>query len=347
MTLGLNSAHSQSSPNLGFNWHRGYLVAHRPLVEGLRLNRINGFDISIGKRVSGKQDWHWEYGMPNTGIYFGIWDLGNKHQLGYSYSVIPYVDFSIHEGRVARLGLKFGWGIGVVENKFDAETNYKNVAIGSRVNNSILLHPTVGIKIAHAHSIKFGLSLTHYSNGSFETPNLGINVASATLGYSFQFNQDTIARKEPVELKRSRSDFLFGSFFSKEVAPADGDKYAVATLFAERMWQTTNKFSFGGGIDIFFDKSLSQRSNYQEEDGVLGLIRAGVHGGTEMHLGNTSIVLGIGSYLYSGIRSESVYHRFGIRQKLNPRWSACLHVKSHWAKADFMEIGIGRTFNRR
>jgi hypothetical protein len=345
--LTLSPAMGQNNITVEPTWHRGYLVAHRPLVEGLRKDRVNGFDLSIGRQVSGKKSWHWDYGLPKAGIYFGAWNLGNNDYLGNAYSLVPYVDFKVHQWQGVRLGMKFGWGIGVAEKKFDAETNYKNVAIGSRVNNSILLHPTLGFSIAKKHEIKLGLSLTHYSNGSFETPNLGVNMASFTLGYAFNKSTEPLpTRTEMDAVEKGVNDFVFGSFFVKEVAPADGAKYGVASLFAERMWRTSNKFSFGGGIDLFYDKSLSQRFNYDESNGFLELIRSGIHAGTEMHLGNTALVLSIGSYVYSGVKSESVYHRFGIRQNINPNWTAGIHVKSHWGKADFMEIGIGRKFTK-
>lgn len=345
VAIAQSPAKGQTKVSMEPTWHRGYLVAHRPLVEGLRKDRVNGFDISVGKQVSGKKSWHWDYGLPKAGIYFGAWNLGNKDYLGNAYSLVPYVDFKVHEWKRIRLGMKFGWGIGVAEKKFDAETNYKNVAIGSRVNNAIVLHPALGFFVAKKHEIKVGLSLTHYSNGSFETPNLGINMAAITLGYAFNKPDEALPpRIQPDTTDQGASNFLFGSFFVKEVAPADGSKYAVATLFAERMWRTSNKFSFGGGVDVFYDKSLSQRFNYEASNGLLELIRSGLHVGTEMHLGNTALVLSVGSYVYSGVKSESVYHRFGIRQKINSRWTACVHVKSHWGKADFMEIGIGRKF---
>ena len=189
-----------------------------------------------------------------------------------------------------------------------------------------------------------GLSLTHYSNGSFETPNLGINMAALTLSLSLKLGSDSLTSRKEIPYEKDQQWQLFASAFAKEVAPADGDKFMVGTLMAEHMWRRSAKFSFGAGGDVFLDKSLSEEDSFKESNGFLGYIRSGVHASTEMHVGRTALVLAMGGYLYSGVTGETFYHRFGIRQQIGERYLVCMHVKSHWGKADFMEFGIARVW---
>jgi hypothetical protein len=328
--------------------HRGHMIVHRPLVDGLQSERIKGYEVSLYGRVSGKKQWHHDYKIPFGGIYAGWWNLGNKNTLGYSFSIVPFIDFKLSSGKKTSFNLKFGWGIGINEKKFDAENNYKNVVIGSKINNSILLHPTFSYRFTEKTCVKVGLSLFHLSNGSFENPNLGINLISFTTGLVFGFGNDTVyAPFSQKEGEIKHEAFVYGSMFAKEIAPPDGKRYTTASLVFDHMWKTSRKMSFGGGVDVFYDKSLTQRSNYNEQDGILGIIRSGIHGGTEMRIGSTSIILNMGAYFYSGAGGESIFHRFGIRQKLKQKWALVLHVKSHWGKADHMEIGIGRSLSNR
>ncbi|MFM7177736.1 MAG: acyloxyacyl hydrolase [Bacteroidota bacterium] len=327
--------------------HKGYLLAHRPMVEGLRQDRVRGFDLSISRRTDGSKDWHHQYNFPEAGLYIGVWNLGNREELGTGISLIPYVDFPLARHRNSAWVIKFGWGVGFIEKKFDAEDNYKNVAVGSRINNAILLHPRYQFNISKSLALATGISLTHYSNGSFESPNLGVNMAALTLSLSLKLGADTLSMHKDTIMEKGRQWQLFASAFAKEVAPADGDKYVVGTLMGEHMWRRTNKFSFGVGADVFFDKSFSGKDGFKESNGLLGYIRTGVHASTEMHVGRTALVLAMGSYVYSGVIGETFYHRFGIRQQIGERYLLCMHVKSHWGKADFMEFGVARIWKNK
>lgn len=345
LTCSTNRLSGQTS--ISTSAHKGYLLAHRPMVEGLRQDRVRGFDLSISKGADGSKDWHHQYNFPEAGLYIGIWNLGNSEELGTGLSLIPYVDFPLVRRRNSAWMMKLGWGAGFIEKKFDAEDNYKNVAIGSRVNNAILLHPRYQFNLSKSMAIATGLSLTHYSNGSFETPNLGINMAALTLSLSLKLGSDSLISRKEIPVEKNRQWQLFASGFVKEVAPADGSKYLVGTLMGEHMWRRSKKFSFGAGADVFLDKSLSEEDSFKESNGFLGYIRTGVHASTEMHVGHTALVLAMGGYLYSGVIGESFYHRFGIRQQVGERYLLCMHVKSHWGKADFMEFGVARVWKSK
>ncbi|MFZ9943646.1 MAG: acyloxyacyl hydrolase [Bacteroidia bacterium] len=334
--------------DLTLTGHRGHLLAHRPLVEGLRQDPVRGVDLSVSHRTRGQQDWHHAYNFPTIGLYAGFWNLGNREKLGSATALIPYIDFPLIGNGQSGLTLQFGWGMGFMEKKFDAENNYKNTAIGSRFNNALLLHPKYRFALMPSLDMSLGISLTHYSNGSYETPNLGINMASFTLGLTGKFYKDTIPspQRQTIAREQTAEWLLFGSVFAKEVAPADGKKYGVATLMTERLWRRTPKISFGVGGDVFLNGALVRRDNYNADEGITELIRSGIHGTLGMHVGKTMLILSMGGYVYSGIVGESFYHRFGLRYRLSERWLACMHVKSHWGKADFMEFGVARSWKR-
>jgi hypothetical protein len=339
-------AHAQYS--LTLNGHLGHLVAHRSTIEGLRNSSLTGIDLTLSHRTNGSKDWHHQYKFPETGIYVAWWNLGNPEKLGSAVSVIPFIDFKVTGSKKSALNVQCGWGAGFLEKKFDADKNYKNTAIGSRLNNAILLHPRYRFALFPSIDLSLGLSLTHYSNGSFEKPNLGLNIVALTLGITGKFGKDTITQK-PLEIKPNNKSvewILFGSIFTKEVAPADGDKYVAITLMSERIWRRSKNFSYGFGGDLFYDHSFIQDENYNQSNGYWNMIRSGIHGTTEMQIGKTYLTLAMGAYLYSGVIGESMYHRFGIRHRIKDNWLLCMHVKSHWAKADFMEIGIARSWNR-
>lgn len=334
--------------SISANAHRGFLIAHRPIVEGLRNDKIRGYELSFSSRLSGKKQWHHDLNLPQWGVSSSFWNLGNKNTLGNAISVAPFIDFNLLKKRKLSINLKFGWGIGYIDKKFDADKNYKNVAIGSRINNSVTLYQSIVFKLAKNINVNLGISLSHYSNGSFEIPNLGINLVSLTTGVTLKFGTDSIYVPQIIDQpNRKRTSMIYCTSFLKEVGRPDDRKYLASNMVFETMWRSGKANSIGLGIDIFYDQSLSKKRDLEDKNGVLDLMRSGIHGGAELHIGKTSIVLNMGAYFYSGIVGESVYHRLGIRQKLNEKWSLLMHVKSHWGKADCMELGIGKVLNKK
>jgi hypothetical protein len=56
-------------------------------------------------------------------------------------------------------------------------------------------------------------------------------------------------------------------------------------------------------------------------------------------------VLGMGAYVKDRYQPDGpLYHRIGMRYQFSNGITANLVLKSHWAKADYVEWGIGYTF---
>ena len=160
-------------------YHRGFLIAHRPLVAPLQEDKINGLEMALTKQTNGDRLWHHIYGFPEMGLSLSLWDLGNKRMLGKSVALIPYLDFPVIDGRRIALDLKFGWGAGFIQKNFDAEDNYKNVAVGSNLNFALILQPHIKVNLSQRISFTGGISLTHYSNAACQKK-LNPSITSAT-----------------------------------------------------------------------------------------------------------------------------------------------------------------------
>jgi hypothetical protein len=329
-------------------YHRAFLIAHRPLVVPLQQDKINGFELCVSKSTDGSRDWHHVYRFPDTGISFAMWDLGNPGQLGRSITILPYLDFPLAGNSRSELKLKFGWGIGIIEKRFDSDENYKNVAVGSRMNNSLILQPHYNLRVSSQLTAHGGISLTHYSNGSIVVPNLGLNIAGITAGIKwtpYRFDRPEL-KKPPVSKSTRTSFFLSGS--SKQVYPAQGKNFFAATISGNRAYQISPKSAFGFGADLFYDHSIYRKLEQKEKslNNDFETLRGGIHGSYELGFGRVSISLNVGGYLYSKMNDGLFYHRFGLRYQFHEKLFACMNIKSHWGKADFMEWGIGYKVRR-
>jgi hypothetical protein len=331
-------------------YHRGFLIAHRPLVTPLQQNKINGFESAVTSQTTGSKPWHHIYGFPEIGLSIALWDLGNPEMLGNSIAVIPYLDFPMTQGRKASLDLKVGWGAGYIQKGFDADNNYKNVAVGSHLNFALILQPHLKLNLSERISFTGGISLTHYSNGSVATPNLGLNIASLTGGLSWRFREPaSIQMKQLPVFKKNNRYTVFLALSSKQIYPADGPSYLAGTISLNRSWQLTHKSAFGTGADLFYDHSIYRKMEDQnlKLNSSAEAFRGGVHGSYEMVISDLSVFICMGGYLYSKINDGLFYHRVGLRYQLNKKLFATANIKAHWGKADYIEWGIGTRFRQK
>ena len=325
--------------------HYGFIVAHRPMIVPLQQDHISGFEAGISWLPDGNKEWHRIYGRPKAGVSLSIWDLGNPEQLGSAVSVIPYLDFPMAKGKKSAFDLKCGWGIGYVEKPFDAEKNHKNVAIGSHLNCALVVHPRFKTLITERLIFDCGISISHFSNGSFATPNLGLNLACVSGGLSYNFGKIKEALNDPLPpfFKSSRIAF-FAAAAMKQVYPADGKNYFACSVSGEKMWQISRKSAFGFGGDLFYDQSISQKLEERDKklNNSLESLRFGIHGGYEMAISDLSLVFNLGGYVYSKLSNDgSFYQRIGLRYRINERLFALFQLKAHWGKADYFEWGVG------
>ncbi len=331
--------------------HKGFLIAHRPMVVPLQQDHITGIETSLLIKTDGSRQWQQVYGYPEMGLSVAIWDLGNSNQLGTGVSLIPYLDFPLARGKKSSFDLKFGWGIGYIQKTFDADNNYKNVAIGSHLNCALTLQPRFKTRISEHLEFNGGLSLSHFSNGSVATPNLGLNLASVTggLAYTFGPEKSHVPAPLPPFLKSSRWTFFAGAAI-KQVYPADGKNYLAGSVSGNKSWQISRKSAFGVGLDFFYDRSIDQKLEEQnlELNNQLEAYRYGLYGSYEMVISDLSVIIHLGGYLYTKLDNDGTfYQRVGLRYRATEKIFVLMQLKSHWGKADFIEWGLGYRIDKQ
>lgn len=330
--------------------HHGFLIAHRPMVQPLQKNKTNAIELMLEQQTTGNKEWHHIYGFPKIGLSAALWELGNPEKLGKSVTLMPFVNFPLTRGRWMDFDFKFGWGLGYIEKKFDVEYNYKNVAIGTHLNSSLIAQPQLRFYLGNRVSLTTGIALTHYSNGSTATPNLGLNFASATAAIAWRFHDRmAIPERQLPEFKRSRRFTIFASAASKQIYPVNGPTYLAASLSVGYTWQISYKSAFGTGTDLFYDHSLYYKIRDQNLplNSSLEVFRGGFHGGYELTISKLTLLLNMGVYLYSKINDGPFYHRIGLRYRINRNIFVCSNIKAHWGKADFIEWGLGWRFDHK
>lgn len=340
-------ARTQSEWGYSYHLKMGTLAAHRGSMAELPEQLAWASEFSFFKHLHEPGSWVEDYKDPTVGATLFIGSVGNNNVLGrfaalYGFSELPLLSLKHFE-----LSWKFGTGLAVTNKKFDPIFNPDNIAIGSHLNMMIVMALKAQYRLKKS-SYSMGLDITHFSNSAFQVPNLGLNVPYLSLGYSRKIG--TVRNPEPNKkstfIRKKIYYGVSGIFSLKELMP-DGDrKYAIyaGNVFARSF--LAPKAGFEIGLDAF-----SNQSHIDFEPLVTktqwSLLQLGMYAAYFVPMNHIHFVFGMGVYLRDWYKPNGpIYHRIGVRYQWFNGLFGHMAIKSHWAKADYLELGLGFVFNR-
>jgi len=335
-----------------FSAHYGFLIAHRDDVRHLQTGHLKGAEVSFLKHTNGSKAWHNSFLYPEYGFSYMYFDLANEEVLGNAHALIIFANFPLKSGDKTLFYTKAGLGPGWIANPFDSDDNFKDIAIGSSGNLVAQFKLGLDRKVLGKSWVNLNTSLTHFSNGSIKVPNLGINLATLNIGFKHYFGEsitiNTATHKEPEPYWFNRVGFGGGI---KKVYPPDGELHPVHTLDFARMKNIRGKSLIGVGVDVFYNPALIDRLKNEDdsyESKTIDKFRSGVFGAYELQVSSLSILFDMGFYIHNSYKDDGfMYHRIGTRWALNEKFDLFWKLKTHFARADFMELGCEYKFGKK
>lgn len=307
-------------------------------------------EIDFVYRTEGCNPWHQLYKYPELGIGFMHFELGNPEQLGSLEALYPFADFRLNKpDSKFNLNMRVGVGLSYLTKPFDIVTNHKNNAIGSHLNGFVNLRLNAVFNVSKNFRINTGVGMSHASNGAMRTPNLGLNIPTVHLGMSYFIgNKNWVCVKDtlPPCVKTVRISAI-ASIGVKELEPPTGQKYTAYTLQLNAYKPLNYKNRIGGGIECVYNNALK---TVWEEDGVYDytfkdIFQVGAKIGYEFRVHRLSLPIEFGYYVYkTQSYNGKMFHRIGFRYNVTKHLIANLSLRTHWAKADYFEWGLGYEF---
>jgi len=326
----------------------GFILPHHSFFKFFNDKHPYAFNIETSKRLTGKKEWEQLYRYPAFGYGLYYCNLGNKKYFGEAYAIYGFINIPIIKKNEFSFNYTLAGGYSYLSKSFDIYDNYYNLAIGSPGNVYVNLALDTKWQLFENIIFDIGFGITHYSNGAVAKPNTGINVVTAHTGLIYKFNSTNYIKNEiQAHKKYYEYSVIYGAGI-RENAPPIGDKYFASSISFNSERGFWRKRKLGLGLDIFYDNSIITR--LAEEDSIfntneLDNFRSGIHFSHDLIFGKTSITMQIGTYFYDKYKNDGpIYNRFGIKHKLNKHWFANLALKTHFAKADFIECGFGYYF---
>ena len=154
------------------------------------------------------QEWAYRLRYPKTGLSFAITDYGNKEFIGYSASVMPFIEFGVLKKIIKNLNMNIGFGASYFTKSYNGyifsinnPINNNNRAISTKVTWSIKSFLYYDIIKNKQANWRIGAGFIHHSNGHTKLPNQGLNsfAFSVARQASYNFNNNKKLKNENPE----------------------------------------------------------------------------------------------------------------------------------------------------
>lgn len=331
-------------------YSKGFVLIHRATIGHLVKGYPDLYEFNLSKPTLGNKRWQQENNFPNVGITMQVMDFKNPSQLGYAFTAAPYVEIPLKkEDKWWRLSMRLAWGASYLNKKFDIVTNSKNIAIGSHVNAFVQFRWFLTLKLNNYMTVEPGFSFTHYSNGHMYNPNLGLNVVSLGTGLNILLPKArNVQRREPEATeplrvsKKNELLFAFAYGLNQRGVADSLNPTRMLTLTYHRRVRNTHTFIFG--TDLFYDDlyRIDYRYTLGHWPSFKEAMRVSVKAGYAYNIGNVSVPIEIGYYVYQKFNPDAVLvTRLGVRYFHPNGLSFMFGLRTHYAVAYNFELGVG------
>jgi len=328
-------------------YHYGMVIPFYDAIKYLVQENASGFELLFNFPTYGRDYWDMLYGYPRAGAGYSCWDLGNRNVFGTAHAIYGFFNAPIF-GFNDKLSLNYqiSFGASWLTKPFDIDDNYLNRAIGSHGNVYFRIGFDARYRIFRRTEFIIESGFSHLSSGKFKSPNYGLNALTGSMGINYLFgdaNRERLQPEIPPLVNRIRHSIIYAAGV-KVYDNLNGARYFISSLSYNLDWSWKHNRKLGAGADLFYDASIAEALAV---DGVnnqnnANFVRFGIHGSYALQYRKLMMKIMLGHYLYSKYTDLSlVYSRLALQYLLTNHLMLNVSLKSHMAKADFIEWGIG------
>jgi hypothetical protein len=336
--------------------HYGVIYAHSIHIQNTAGAHPRGFEFEFAKRVVDEKTKNYYSCFPRTGFTFSYFDFNTKI-LGKAYSLSYFLEPNYRLGRNCDFFIKAGAGLSYLTNPHDSIKNPANQTYSLPVNFFMCLGAGLNFKVDKHISFGVMASFQHNSNGGFAQPNRGINYPSASIAIKY----NPVDNSTPL-YKRTRDTSWKARRFNYDLSflysPKEGynqnwksERKFVVGINPEITWRVSTIDAVTAAAEVYYDEGLKS-IKYNLGDSSSNTF-AGILLGHEFLFRKIIFSQQLGFYfvkhtdVYTHLYSQpfpTIYHRWGLRYKLNPHWYIGFNMLVHNQVADFIDGRITYRF---
>ena len=333
------------------NYFYGSIWEHNPNISHLITDHPEGMLLHFSRKTYGELAWERRYNYPDVGFSLSYQNLKNEH-LGQNLGVYAHLGFYFLD---RHLLLKVGQGLAYAGNPYHPDLNYRNNAYGSRILSSTIFTGNLQFdQILGGIGFQTGISLIHYSNADFRSPNSSTNTIALSAGLNYLFDHQSsrqyIPREERVPLHAPvRFNVVLRSGVNTMgVIGSKSFPFLTLTAYADK--PLNHKSTLQAGAEFFFSRAMEEFIRYHalafpfdDSTGREDARRAGIFLGHQLSFRKLSLITQLGYYLYYPYDKYvgRVYNRIGLQREITGDLFGSVTVRSHGANAEAVELSIG------
>ncbi len=365
---GLCYAQSEFAPNdnggkstwsVAASWSHGRIIKHNSRFKPIVTESSSVWELYVGRHLAGKKSWHERLNYPIVGMAFVYADLGDTAIFGKGFGMMATAMFQTRFKKW-HINYRLGTGLGYLSRFYHPVTNSTQNAIGSHVNNvtQVMLGVAYHIKPQLQASLLF--NFTHFSNGRTQTPNLGINIPALGIGLYYQpqmpkYRTDTLGKVQNNLSKRIHFGIKIGQGV-QEWDEFGGPKYPISVNQLYIAKRVSPQWQLHLGVESSYYWSNHYigiiHGIYTPETAYKAALKISPYLGAELFLGKVSLYASVGGYVYNkAFVRGNVPTKLGLQYYISPtdrrvgrQWYVGVYLKSHFAVADYTELGMGYLF---
>lgn len=338
-----------SNTYLDVNYFSGNIALHNNDILHLIKGHPEGVILSWNKKTFGEEAWQQRFNYPDYGASFIYQDLKND-VLGEIFGLYAHYNFYFFK---RNLMFRIGQGMAYNTNPYDKIDNHKNVAFGSHIlSSTYLMLNYKKERIFNRFGLQGGLSLLHNSNANVKAPNTSVNTVSLSLGLTYNLDEETLEYRDDLTdekiTERIKYNIAFRSGINQSDVIGSGQyPFYILSAYADKRLSNVSAIQFGA--DMFFSNFLKELIYYQsvsfpelDVTGEEDYKRVGLFVGHELFINKMSVESQVGYYVYYPYDFEGrMYLRIGLKRYFGKKFFGAVTLKSHGAKAEAVEFGIG------
>lgn len=283
--------------------------------------------------------------LPQRGIAVSYGNSGSKQYIGNIAAAYAFCNLNLYRTQIFSSSLRTGAGVSIIEKPYNVETNHKNMLLGSKLNLLIHLLWKNEFAVGNDVFINAGISFSHLSNGTTKLPNLGLNVVVLSFGLRYAFNnlKKEVIEQPPIFNKKIKWQLL-ASAGIKQSPWINSNRSVVNVISVEAAKQLSYNKKAALGLGLYHDPTflLEDLDPTREMITPKKDLNAALYGSYEPIIGRLSIPIQFGVNIIG--KNQRFFQNVGGRYPINRQWTACLYLKTHWGKADYIHAGLGYTF---
>lgn len=336
--------------SLDVNTFYGTILEHNPDISHLITDHPTGMILAYNRKTYGFKPWESRYNYPDWGFSFVYQDMKNEN-LGDNYGLHAHYNFYFLKRQVM---FRIGQGIAYNTNPYDKENNFINIAYGTHILSSTYVMLNYKKEnIFKGFGLQTGISVVHYSNANFRAPNTSTNTFTFNIGANYVLDPESEPNFIPsTESKKYTEKIRYNFALRSGINESDINgmgRYPFLVLSGYADKRLSRKSAVQFGTDAFFSEFLKELIYYNSvafpEFDVTGdedWKRIGVFVGHELFINRLSLITQLGYYIYYPYDFEGrVYNRIGLKRYFGDKMFGAITLKSHSAKAEAIEFGIG------